>query len=81
MLLSSLWRRDPGPCPICGAPHTACTTDTAHSLIVPQLPARDASAPAVVAPLRAETLQATLPAGQFTTGTYRGGTNPRRRRR
>jgi len=73
--MSSIWRRDPGPCPICGAPHTACTAESVASLAVPQLPARDASAPAAVyvAPqLRAEIVQATLGPNDFTTGTYRG---------
>jgi hypothetical protein len=75
------WRRDPGPCIVDGTPHTACTGPSAEIAVV-QLPARDAAAAAVVgpAPLRAEVIQATLPANTFTTGTYRG-TNPKRRRR
>jgi len=63
-------RRDPGPCPICGAPHSACTTDSGPVTIV-QLPARDA-AECVPPPLVAEIVPETLPPGQFTTGTYRG---------
>jgi hypothetical protein len=35
-------RHDPGPCPICGAEHTACTADPGPIAIV-QLPARDAA--------------------------------------
>lgn len=78
-------RVDPGPCPICGAAHTACTASPAP-ILVPQLPARDASArelepvPLVGAveppPLVAEVVQETLPPGQFTSGTYR----PKKRR-
>lgn len=72
-------RSDPGPCPICGADHTACTTDSGPITVV-QLPARDAAAAAdlVRVPLVAEVVQATLPAGQFTTGTYRGDRNRKR---
>lgn len=36
------WRQDPGPCPVCGAAHTACT-GTPGPLVVVQLPARDAA--------------------------------------
>jgi len=36
-------REDPGPCPICGKAHTACTTDSGPITQV-QLPARDALA-------------------------------------
>jgi hypothetical protein len=53
------------------APHTTCTSaDYGGRIVIAQLPARDASGTAP--PLKAETIQATLPAGQFTTGTYRG---------
>jgi hypothetical protein len=61
-----LVRSDPGPCPICGAAHTACTSGAGPITSV-MAPARDASAVLV-----AEQVQATLPPGQFTTGTYRG---------
>lgn len=61
-------KADPGPCPICGAAHTACTASSGPITSV-MTPARDA-APA--APLEAERVQATLPPGSFTTGTYRG---------
>jgi hypothetical protein len=65
-----LWG-DPGPCPVDDAPHTTCTSaDYDGRIVIAQLPARDASGTAP--PLKAETIQATLPAGQFTTGTYRG---------
>lgn len=76
----SFERGDPGPCPICGAAHTACT-GIRGPVVVRQLPARDAAAgelepvPMVeeLAPprLQAEVVQETLPAGQVTTGTYR----------
>lgn len=65
-------RQDPGPCPICGAPHTTCTGPTGDDLAIPQLPQRDAAAAAAAPPLVAERVQATLPPGQFTSGTYRG---------
>lgn len=60
------WRQDVGPCPICGAPHTACTTDSGP-IVVPQLPARDAMA------ARPEPEEETAQApATFTTATYRG---------
>lgn len=71
-------RLDPGPCPICGAPHTACTADSGGGVIaIPQLPARDAAAPPVAPPLVADRVQSTLPPGEFTTGTYRGAKGKR----
>lgn len=67
------WLGDPGPCPVDDAPHTTCTSG--GPIVIVQMPCRDAlvapAPPRPVAPLRAETIQATLPAGQFTTGTYR----------
>jgi len=65
-------RFDPGPCPICGAAHTACTSGSGPILVVQQ-PARDAAAAidAPGPPLVAEIVQATLPPGQVTSGTYR----------
>jgi hypothetical protein len=55
-----MFREDPGPCPICGAAHTACSADSGP-IAIPQLPARDAHAeeppPEPV---------------EFTTATYRG---------
>jgi hypothetical protein len=70
-------RSDPGPCLICGAPHCSCSSGP---LLIPQLPARDAGAAAVEAPrLKAEEVQATLPPGSFTSGTYRGDKKPKRR--
>jgi hypothetical protein len=65
-------RRDPGPCPVCGAAHSACTTDSGPVTIV-QLPARDAARELAPPPLVAEIVQETLPTGQVTTGTYRRG--------
>jgi hypothetical protein len=78
-------RQDPGPCPICGAEHTACTGHPGPIVVV-QLPARDAAAvvlaplaptapPAATvaapAPLRAQAVQATLGPNEFTSATYR----------
>lgn len=85
---SSFWRFDPGPCPICGAAHTACR-GSVGPILVPQLPARDAATdgelqgPAPIAdleppPLVAEQVQQGLPEGEFTSGTYRGDKKKRR---
>jgi hypothetical protein len=74
-------RQDPGPCPICGAPHSACTAG-GGPILVEQLPATAAArasaatlaAPASgadSAPLVADIVQTTLPPGSFTSGTYR----------
>jgi hypothetical protein len=70
-------RRDPGPCPVCQAPHTICTAPGPTVLLVPQLPARDGNVvepPLVGAlpapPLVAELLQPTLAPDEVTTGTY-----------
>jgi hypothetical protein len=62
----SLWRSDPGECPICGAAHHGCTGD--DPLEVVQMPAKDAAAAREKA--LNDAVQATPP-GQFTTGTYR----------
>jgi hypothetical protein len=61
-------RIDPGPCPICGAEHSACTSDTGP-IAVAQLPARDALAQSQGS-LASETVSLAL--GQFSTATYRG---------
>ena len=72
-------RGDPGPCPICGAAHTACTTNSGP-IRVTILEARDAVPtvpPSAAAPsppppsLVADQIQAGLPPGHFTTATYR----------
>jgi hypothetical protein len=64
-------RWDPGDCPICGAPHCSCGDGPITDV---QLPNRDAAAALEPTPAttQAEVVQATLPPGQFTTGTYRG---------
>lgn len=66
-----LFRQDPGPCPICGAAHTACTGAT-REIRVSMVPGRDAREQVAPPPLRAEVIQEALPEGSFTTGTYRG---------
>lgn len=87
-----MFRQDPGPCPMCGAAHTACTSSRGP-ILVEQLPQLRASAqlrepPADLAPppivdldvddeLVADRVQRTLPPGAFTTGTYR---RPKERR-
>ena len=68
-----MFRVDPGPCLVCGAAHSACRGDTGP--ITQQiLPATAAAAGDD--PLVAVTVQATLPSGQFTSGTYRGKKKP-----
>ena len=77
---------DPGPCPICGTAHTACRADSGPitidqlatvdrgAIAIEQLPtSAKAAAPA---PLVCDIVQATLPPGEFTTGTYRGKKRP-----
>jgi len=71
------YRSDPGPCPTCGAAHSACTSSDPGPIAIPQTPARDgvearAVTVPVVRPLAAEVRQETLPPGQVTTATYRG---------
>lgn len=65
-----MWRRTPPECPICGAAHTTCSSGSGPITVV-QLPARDAAEPRSDM-LVADAVQATLPPGQVTTGTYRG---------
>lgn len=68
---------DPGECPVCGAAHTACTAGSRRTQVtIVMTPARDAL-PVVYEPTIAEQVQATLPPGQTTTGTYRGQTKKR----
>lgn len=69
-------RFDPGPCPICGAAHTACTADRGP-IVVSQLPARDAlaaTAQSVEPP--AELVPEGSDEDTFTTATYRGRKKP-----
>jgi hypothetical protein len=69
----------PRRCPVDDAPHTTCTSpDYGQPIVVVQLPCRDGVTPAAVSipvsrpgPLRADAVQATVPPGQFTSGTYR----------
>lgn len=61
---------DPGPCPVCGAAHTACTPDSGP-ITVTLLPQRDAAA--------ATALGDGADARPFSTATYRG--DPKKRRR
>jgi len=70
------WRNDPGECLICGAAHCSCG---GGPIEVAQLPQRDAAAAAELArvPLQAEIVQASLPTGQVTSGTYRREKKPR----
>jgi hypothetical protein len=82
-----MFRRDPGPCPVCGAAHTTCTAATGPVMVV-QLPARDGARTPVLreatpVPVLSSTpvndaIQAALPAGQMTTAHYRGEKGRRR---
>lgn len=68
------FRVDPGPCIICGAPHTSCVHDDGGVIAIPQLPNRDAMTEAVeLSPLE---LAGGLPEGEFSTATYRGRGRP-----
>ena len=62
----SLFRMDPGPCPICDAPHTICTAPHPESMTTTMLPNRDAAAAAK----RAADAPAPPPV-EFTSATYR----------
>jgi hypothetical protein len=76
-------REPPGPCPICGAPHSACTRYSGP-VVIAQLPARDAAAGVplhTAAPVPApEPAPPRLPGGAFTTGSYRRSQHGRRAR-
>lgn len=67
---------DPGECIVCGAPHCSCVHGADGRIVIDQLPASTAAAK-----LHATTVQATLPPGEFTTGTYRGSPPRRLKRR
>jgi hypothetical protein len=70
-------RRDPGDCLICGAAHCSCGDDRGP-IVVDQLPQRDAAA-ALETTAQAAAIQATLPPESFTTGSYRGDKDKKRR--
>jgi hypothetical protein len=70
-----MWRhrfRDPGPCPICGAPHHSCTT------FEPAL-STTREAPAIRARQKVAEVKAALKADEFTTDTYKRPAGRRRR--
>lgn len=69
-------RCDPGPCKICGAPHTTCTGPAATAVAVQLLPARDALM--LAGETNARAVRGPTPEGPthtesapFTTATYR----------
>jgi hypothetical protein len=71
-----MFREDPGPCPICGAAHAACTTDSGPITVV-QLPARDASLtaesqepPADLAPPPSHVESAPFSTGEYSRKTH-----------
>jgi hypothetical protein len=70
-------RRDPGPCPICSAPHTSCTAPPTGSIVagsitpiveitIPGPPSASASPEAAAPPSPTPEPQ------RFTAATYRG---------
>lgn len=72
--MSSLFRMDPGPCPVCDAPHTTCT---APMTVTSQLlPMRDAAAVAKTPPPAAPALAP----NEFTSATYRRALHGRKDR-
>lgn len=93
----TLFYGDPGPCPVCDAPHHTCTGHgpaVRGPVLIEQLPASAAlrlrtvpvpvpvSVPVptpMAAPLVADRVQATLPPGEVTSGTYRGRAGRRRK--
>lgn len=73
-----MFRRDPGPCPVCGKAHSACTSDTGP--ITTSFPSIDRTVTTTPFPLRMNTLQAQQqqespapdPAAPVSTKEYRG---------
>lgn len=64
----ALFRMDPGPCIICGAPHTTCTGD-AGPYVIQQTPMRDAIVAAQTAAQPTTPAPAATPV--FSTASYR----------
>lgn len=66
-------KRDPGPCPIDGTPHTACCAPGPDRAIVAGriTPATAVIVPSAPAPAAPPVTDAP-PAPAFSTGTYRG---------
>lgn len=75
----ALFRQDPGPCPVCGAPHTACTAPNTAAMTTALLPCRDAAqaAAAAVTPPPAPALGPQ----DFTTASYRRALHGKDRKR
>jgi hypothetical protein len=79
-----MFRQDPGPCPICGAAHTACSTDSGPITQV-QLPQRDALAamtqsvepPAELAPTVVDPVPIPFSTSEYKRATH-GPPRPRR---
>lgn len=71
-----MFRRDPGPCIVCGAAHTACTVAPRGRIAISQLPARDlmVATPELAVQTDAGeelSVNVALRPGSFTTATYR----------
>jgi hypothetical protein len=74
----SYWKHDPGPCPVCEAPHTTCTapdaSQTSGRTVTPPAPPRGGARQ----PQRAQTHgEATPSPTAFTTATYSRKRNAR----
>lgn len=78
----NIWRSDPGPCVVCGAAHTACTSTARHEPIVAG--AIRSATTVIVRPKtghpptarEAAQNQRTLLVDEFSTSTYRGRKSP-----
>lgn len=63
--MATSFHQDPGPCPICGAAHTACTGQGPAGIAIDQLPARTE-----LARQTAPEPPPVAPPVEFTTATY-----------
>ena len=70
----SLFRMDPGPCPVCDAPHTTCTAHGEPPMTV-LLSQRDAAVRARTASPNCDA--PAPPPREFTSATYRRATHGR----
>jgi hypothetical protein len=76
-----MWWPDPGPCIVCGAPHTTCVAPgTPTAIVIPQLPCRDGLVGERVVPVPAAAAVPLEPPPSFTTATYRRAIHGPKRR-
>lgn len=73
-------RRDPGPCPVCGEAHTACTAGDRDAVTMTMLPARDRVPGSPLVQTHDQTLAAALVKNPnaFSTRTYERAKHGRR---